>query len=466
MTIDAHIAVIGGGLGGYTAALRANQNNKKVVLIEEDLIGGTCLNRGCIPTKVMVHAADVLKTIKQASKIGINVGHPTIDLAVLQNNKEEIVNTLRSGVEFLLAKAEIQVLRGRGCFIGTQRIEVKSADKKQLVKAEKIIIATGSKPASIPIEVIGDSNIWTSDDALNIKKLPKRILIIGGGAIGVEFAGIFNSLGAEVVLVEALPAILPNEDPELSSLLAEKMKLDGIKLLTSAKVNQVTAKAPGDFQIRLSSGSNIISDSADAVLFAVGRKPNSYELGLDKAGVKTNNGWILADECGLTSTKNIYAIGDVTGKGMYAHTAIHAGIIAADHASCLMQSSYPSPTPRCVFYSPEFAAVGLTETAVKEKGIPYVVGRFPFNFNGRAMTIGETEGLVKVIAEKDSAALLGVHILGPHASTLISEASLGLFMEATLDEYAFAVHPHPTIGEALQEACMVAMGRPIHAVKK
>lgn len=462
MKLDADLAIIGGGPGGYVSAIRAAQGGLKVVLIEAELLGGTCLNRGCIPTKTLIHAAKVMRSAGKASVMGISFGEATLDLPALKKHKNAVVETLRNGVAYLLKKNNVDVVKGKGKLMAPGVITVQSAAGEREVRAGYILIATGSKSGVLPVKRDEETLILSSDQALDLTELPESILIVGGGAIGIEFAGIFNSFGCRVILVEALSNLLPSEDREMTGRLQRTMELDGITVYCSALIQGITTTADKNAAVTIQLKDKTIQETVAVVMAAVGRIPNSDDLSLEQAGIKTANGWILTDHRGETSVPGIFAVGDITGQGMLAHTAMEAGIRTVDHILGKPEAYNPGVLPRCVFYQTEYAAVGATEEQLLEKKIPYTVGRFPFSANGKALSMGETAGAVKVLAEADTGAVLGAHILGPQASTLISQAGLGLALEATLEDYALTVHAHPTISEALQEACLVALGQPVH----
>jgi len=464
MKIDADLAIIGGGPGGYVSAIRAARGGLKVVLIEEDQLGGTCLNRGCIPTKTLIHAAKLMSSAAKASAMGITFRDAVLEMSALQKHKNSVVETLRSGVSYLLKKNKVEVLKGKGVFEALDFIAVQSSDGAHEVRSKQIIIATGSRSSLLKVQCDGEVSILSSEESLELASVPKSILIVGGGAIGIEFAGIFNSFGCRVILAEALPSLLPSEDKEMTGRLQQIMEQDGITVYTSARIQSVTATADNYAAVKIQLKDRLAEEIVAVVMAAVGRAPNSDGLGLEQVGVKTANGWIITDHRGETSVPGIYAVGDVTGQGMLAHTAMETGIRLADRILGRPEAYDPGVLPRCVFYQTEYAAVGATEEQIIEKKIPYSVGRFPFSANGKALSMGEATGSVKVLAEVDTGAILGVHILGPQASTLISQAGLGLSLEATLEDYALTVHAHPTISEALQEACLVALGQPMHSL--
>lgn len=456
------IAIIGGGPGGYVAALRAAKAGKKIAVIEKGLIGGTCLNRGCIPTKTLLHAAESYRAISEMAAIGITVEKKEIDFGKVQEHKSKVIAQLRGGVEFLLKKNRVTVIAGEASFKSKDTLEVKTKDGIQEVKAKNIIIATGSTPAVLPIPVDEGVKSYTAEELMDIKDLPEDILILGGGAIGIEFATIFNSLGVKVTLVELLDRLIPREDHELSAMLLNKLKKDGINVHVGTKVTKITAGEGGRAMATLEGHSEEEEIATAAVLASVGRKPVIQGLNLEDIGVEMNRGTVIADDLSRTNVDGIYAVGDVTGKNFLAHGAMEAGLIAAEDIIGEQRPALRSIMPRCIFSNPEIAAVGMTEVEAKEEGYEIKVGRFPFNANGRALTLGETTGMVKIISEKETGEVLGVHIMGPHASTLIGEACLAMSMEATLEELIYTLHPHPTISEALQESAFVAAGLPLH----
>jgi dihydrolipoamide dehydrogenase len=462
MTIGADIAILGGGPGGYVAVLRAAQLGAQVVLIEEDKVGGVCLNVGCIPTKALLRSAEVYRTLQRAEEFGLKLeGSVAPDWPAIQERKEKIVRQLVYGVEVLLRKAGVQVLTGRGRFVAPKTLEVTTANGAQRVNATNVVIATGSRPMQLPQAGFDLPGVIDSTGALALEDLPRRLLIVGGGVIGVEFAEIFNAFGVEVTVVEMLSSLLPLMDAELGQALAWTFGQRGIEMLLDSRMTRVDA-VDGGLQATVSTPEGEKRLKADKILVAVGRWPNLEDIGLEIAGVRVEKTGIPVSAQMQTNVPGIYAIGDVTGGIQLAHVASQGGEVAVEnvlgHTSMLNLKTVPS----CVYTDPEIASVGLSEAQAREAGHDVRVGRFPLTASGKALTYGETDGLVKVVSEARFGEVLGLHIVAPHASDLIHEGGLALALEATLDEIIATVHGHPTLGEAIREAVLAARGAAIH----
>lgn len=451
MGFDRNLIILGAGPGGYVAAIRAASLEAKVTLIEQEEVGGTCLNKGCIPTKAILSSLEVFSLIKEAEKFGISIcdtygnSSVNIDLPKIIDRKNKIVNQLAAGIKFLLKKKGVELINGRGVIKNRNEIEITNRKKeKSTITGDKIIIATGSKPVELQDFPFDGEKIISSNEALELREIPEGIVIIGGGVIGLEFATIFNKLGTKVTIVEMLQQILPTEDFEIAAEIRKILESNGVTIITGKK---------------LSSKNEIPSEK---ILVAIGRIPNSSDLGLENAGVKLDGKKIIVDEYMKTNIDGIFAIGDVTGKLMLAHVASHQAIVAAENSLGGEKSIDYSLIPNCIFTDPEIASVGLTETKAKEKGLNIKIGKFPFSALGKAICMGRTKGFVKIIADKDTERVYGVHIIGPSATSLIAEASLAIKLESTLDEFINTVHAHPTLPESLMEASFVAKGSPIH----
>jgi dihydrolipoamide dehydrogenase len=454
------IAIIGGGPGGYVAAIYAGKNKAKVALIEKDKLGGTCLNRGCIPTKALIHSANLLTWIKEAKKFGINVDNFHTDWRAMQQNKDTIVKTLTKGVENLLKASGVATYRGTAKLLDKNTVKITYDATEQTITAEKIILATGSLPADIPVPGRDLPGVITSDEALSLQELPGSILIIGGGVIGVELGYIYSTLGAQVTIVEMLPRILPRQDQEVAAELKKILEKKGIRIYTGAKV-QTIEKNGGDLKTTFETGEGIKSVTSEKVLMAVGRKPDIEafkELGID---IQKNG--VAVDDHLRTSIENIYAIGDVTGKSMLAHVASHQGITAVKNALGEDKKMDYRAVPSCIYTEPEVASVGLTEQEAREiyKG-QIKIGKFPFVASGKALTLGARQGFVKIISDTRWNEILGVHIIGPNATELIAEAVMAIRLECTAEELADTIHAHPTLSETLMEAAFDLLGVPIH----
>jgi dihydrolipoamide dehydrogenase len=458
------VIVIGGGPGGYVAAIRAAQLGAKVLLIEKDELGGTCLHRGCIPTKAMLSDAKLYDHVKSSSVFkteGLRV-----DMKELLLRKNEVVKRLAAGVQFLIKDNGISFSQGMAKFLDAKTIEVESQKGKEQFKGQKIIIATGSVSAQIPNVPIDGKTILTSTEMLNLSSIPKDLLIIGGGVIGVEFACLFNGLGSKVTVIEMLPEIISTEDGEVIRGLATLLKKRKIEIHTETRVKEAKGKKGRSEVVAIDKEGKKILFQAEKALVAVGRSPYTEGLQLGKIQIRMNGKFIKVDEKMETSLPGIYAIGDVTGRQMLAHKASAEGIVAAENTLGRQSKVDYSKIPNCIYTFPEVASIGLTEKQAKEKGVQVLIGRFPFQSNGRALATGDSEGFVKVIAEKDLGQIIGVHILGEHATDLIGGPALALALEATAEEMGKTTQPHPTLTEAISEAALDAIKEAIHLPKK
>ncbi|AVP63428.1 dihydrolipoyl dehydrogenase [Clostridium botulinum] len=461
------LVVIGGGPGGYVAAIRGAQLGAEVTLIEKEKLGGTCLNVGCIPTKVLLHSSELLNEIKEAKTLGIEVNEEVkVNWPQLQNRKTTVVNTLVSGVSSLLEHNKVKVINGTATFEGKNSIKVtKDQGESENIQFDNVIISSGSIPFIPPIEGRELEGVIDSTGALSLDSIPKNMVIIGGGVIGIEFANIFNSLGCKVTVIEMLPFILPPVDREISEILKGKLKGDGIDIYNNCKVTKVE-KSNENLNVSFEENNSKLNINTEKVLIAVGRRANISNLNLESIGVSTEKGCILVNDGMETNIKGIYAIGDCTGKNMLAHVASDQGIIAVENIMGKHKKMDYKTVPACVYTKPELASVGLTEEQAKQKDIDYKVGKFPLIGNGKSLIMNDTEGLIKIIADKKYEEVLGVHILGPRATDLITEAALALRLEATLEEIITTVHAHPTIGEAMKEAALAVNKEAIHMVNK
>ncbi|MGC8788145.1 MAG: dihydrolipoyl dehydrogenase [Anaerolineae bacterium] len=462
MTIRPDIAIIGAGPGGYVAALRAAQLGAKVVLIEKDKLGGVCLNWGCIPTKTLLRTAEVLKLAQEAAEYGVLVDGVRLDWPAAQKRKDGVVRRLTGGVKFLLEKAGVQLLPGTARFVSPTALEVAGTSGQERVEAKDYVIATGSRPASLPIPGLEGPGVLTSDDALALDTLPESLLVIGAGPIGVEFATLFRACDVQVTLVELLPRVLPTLDEDLGAEVERTLKKAKVAIYTGSQVSKVEAKN-GKYAVTIQGTKQQTVVEVDKILVAVGRRPNVEGLGLETLGVQVEKAGIKVDEFMRTNVPHVYAVGDVTGGILLAHVAMHEGVVAVENAMGLQRAMNYAAVPSCVFTTPEVASVGLSEEQAKQQGYDVRVGKFPFRGNGKALAHGEYEGLVKIVAESKYGQVLGVHIVGPHASDLIQEGTLALTLEATLDELEVTIHPHPTLSEAVAEAALAAKGRALHS---
>ncbi|NFB33242.1 dihydrolipoyl dehydrogenase [Clostridium botulinum] len=461
------LVVIGGGPGGYVAAIRGAQLGAEVTLIEKEKLGGTCLNIGCIPTKVLLHSSELLNEIKESRTLGIEVNNEVkINWTQLQNRKNTVVNTLVSGVSSLLEHNKVKVINGTAAFEGKSSIKVtKDQGESENIQFDNVIISSGSVPFIPPIEGRELEGVIDSTGALSLDSIPKSMVIIGGGVIGIEFANIFSSLGCKVTVIEMLPYILPPVDKEISEILKEKLKKDGIDIYNNCKVTKIENNNE-NLNVSFEEDNDKLNIEAQKVLIAVGRRANISNLNLESTGVYIEKGCIWVNDNMETNIKGIYAIGDCTGKNMLAHVASDQGIIAVENIMGKNKKMDYKTVPACVYTKPELASVGLTEEQAKQKGVDYKVGKFPLIYNGKSLIMNDTEGFIKIITDKKYEEILGVHILGPRATDLITEAALALRLEATLEEIITTVHAHPTIGEAMKEAALAVNKEAIHMVNK
>ncbi len=455
------VVVIGGGPGGYVAAIRAAQLGGEVTLIEKEYLGGTCLNVGCIPTKSLLHSAELYEEAKEAAKYGVIINDIKVDFTKVQERKSAVTKQLVNGVKGLLAANKVKVVTGEASFVSKDKIEVKTEKGTETINADKFIIATGSIPAKPPIPGIDSEKCIDSTGALELKEIPKSIVIVGGGVIGIEIATLYNSLGSKVVVVEMLDEILPMMDGELTKIIRAKLAKKGVEIYTSSKVMSFKeAGADIEVSVQMKDGSTKVF-SGDKALISIGRRTNTAALNLEKAGIKNDRGKIIANDKMETNVPGIYAVGDCLGKIMLAHIASAHGEIAAENALGQNRIFDSKTNPSCVYTKPEFATVGLTEEAAKAQGVDYIVGKFPLAANGRSMIMGE-DGMIKIIAGKKYKEVLGAHIVGPRATDMIGELSLAIGMEATIDEVIETIHAHPTVAEAIKEATLAVEKRAIH----
>ncbi|BCV23460.1 dihydrolipoyl dehydrogenase [Gelria sp. Kuro-4] len=458
-----HLVVIGGGPAGYVGALRAARLGAAVTLVEGRRLGGTCLNVGCMPTKALLHTTELLAALKEAGRLGLEVEGLRLNWPRLLARKEAVVNQLVQGVGTLLKRAGVKVIAGRGRLVGPGRVRVTAEGGTAAeLTADRVLLALGSEPARPPIPGLELPGVIDSDAALSLPEVPARLAIVGGGVIGVELASVFAAAGSRVTIVEMLPEILPPVDAELAAQLRGILTDRGLSIKTAAKVLAIEERADG-LALKIEVGGQEETIPADKVLVAAGRRPATKTAGLEAAGVKLERGRIVVDEYLETSLPGVYAAGDAIGGTMLAHVGFYEGEVAVENAlgGKKRRVDYKA-VPSAVYTSPEVAGVGLTEDEARKQGFQIKVGRFPLAANGKALIENGGRGLVKVIANARYGEILGVHILGPRATDLIAEAALAIGLEATLDEVAHTVHPHPTVSEALGEACLAAQGRALH----
>jgi len=458
------VAIIGAGPAGYVAAIRAAQLGATVSLIEKDEVGGVCLSRGCVPTKALLESANLLSKIAKAGKYGISVDNVTTDISSVMERKNGIVKRIVTSTRRLIESYGVEIVKGTATIKGSREVTVASNSSVRKVEADNIVIATGSENAPLQVPRSEKARIITSDDALALEHLPGSLVIVGGGAIGVEFASIFNRLGTSVTLMEMMPQLLPGEDEEIALFLQNLLEEDGVNVLTNARVARIEEREEATAVIAVTrDGEKTLT--AEEILVAVGRVPKTQGLGLDEIRVDERRR-IIVDEQMKTNIPNVYAIGDAVGRFMLAHVASAEAIVAAENAmGAAVEIDYHA-VPRCVYTSPAVASVGLTEKQATASGRQITVGRFSFLNNSRALTLSEDRGGIKVIADAKSGEILGIHMIGPKVSEMIHEAVLAIKLEATVDDVADMIHAHPTLSEALKEAALDAAGRSIHKVKK
>jgi len=464
------VVIIGAGTGGYVAAIRAAQLGMKVAVVEKQkALGGTCLIWGCIPTKALLEHAHALKIVQNAREWGVMLpyGAPAIDMNQVQARKDKIVTSLTKGIEFLFKKNKIEWIKGTARLAGDGNVVVDGADARTL-RAKEIIVATGSSPRSVPGVSIDHTHIITSDEAIHLKAVPKSMVIMGSGAVGVEFASIYRRFGSQVTLIELLPRLVPIEDEAVSAELEKSFKKQGIAILTETKVVKATSTSTGvELEAHTPDGKTQ-RIAADLLLVATGRGPVTTDLGAETLGIAMDRGYITVDEMYRTSVAHVSAIGDVItmGKGVHpqlAHVSSMEGVIVAERlAGQPVQPLNYDHVPGCTYCDPEIASVGLTEAEAKQRGYDVVVGSFPFGVLGRAKMAGESEGFVKIVADRRYDEVLGVHMIGPRSTELIAEAVLALRLECTVEELIKTIHAHPTFAEAVGEAAHATHGAAIH----
>ncbi len=454
------VAVIGAGPGGYVAAIRAAQLGLRTVVIERDRLGGLCLNWGCIPSKALLYSAEIANLFRRGPEYGIGFKELTLDLGVAVDRSREIVARFVSGIETLFKQNRVALIQGTASVAGPNTIEVQPSG--ETVQAKNIIVATGAATRSLPNVAIDGDRVLTSREALELRDPPASIIIVGGGPIGVEFAYFYRAFGVEVTIVEFLERLLPNEDEDVSQQLARSFRAADIGVRTGARVESVTVNG-GEATVAIAAGEKREELRAERVLIGVGFGPAGDGLGLEAAGVELERGWVKVDEYARTNVPTIWAAGDVTGRLLLAHVASHQGVTAVEKIA----GQNPPPLnydqmPRAVYCQPQVASLGLTEAQARERGYEVATGRFPFRANGKAMALGETDGFVKIVADRRTGEILGYHMIGHNVTELLGEASLGSVLEATQAELAYAVHAHPTLSEALKEAALAVRGEAIH----
>lgn len=463
--MEMDVVVIGGGPGGYVAAIKAAQLGAKTCVIEMDRVGGTCLNRGCIPTKALYRNAEILNIIHEIDEFGISIPSYDIDINKVHDRKENIINNLVSGIEQLINANGVELIEGKAALKDKNTVvaTLKDGSTKEIT-AKNIIIATGSKPSAPPIEGIDLPGVLNSDDILAMREIPKRLLVVGGGVIGMEFTGIFNALGTDVTVLQSGDRILRFADADLTKRLVSSVKKKGVNMQLNTRIQKIE-QGDGCLKITATNKKGEVTFEADKVLMAIGRNPIVEGIGLENAGVEFDKSGIKINENFETNVEGIYAIGDVNAKHMLAHAASHQGITVAERIMGHSSDANHDLVPSCVFVFPELSTVGATEDELKAEGKDYKVSKFMFAANGKAMSLGETEGFVKVIADMDDT-IIGVHILGPHASDLIHEGVLAVSKKLNVKDIADTIHAHPTLSESFVEAVLGIKNEAIHMVPK
>jgi dihydrolipoamide dehydrogenase len=456
------VVVVGTGPGGYVAAIRCAQLGLSVAAVEDDRPGGVCLNWGCIPTKALLRNAEIVGLFQRAEEFGVTVGTWSADYAQAIQRSRRVADRMAKGVEFLFRKNKITLVPGTGTLKAKNVVEVKGKDGVQTLEAKAIILATGSEPRSLPGVTIDEKQVISSNGAVRTEVQPASLIIIGAGAVGMEFADVYGAYGVPVTVLEALPRVLPVEDEEVSALLARVFSRRGMTVRTGVRVQKVSPGKAG-LAVEIEAEGKTERLEAQQVLMAVGRASKTRGLGLEALGVAAEHGFVTVGPTMETSVKGIFAVGDMTGHQMLAHKAMAEGVVAAE----AIAGRSPRPVdydnvPSCTYCRPQVASIGLSEANAKANGREIAVGRFPFTANGKAVALGETEGFLKVVADKRTGEILGVHIVGPEATEMIHEFAVGRTLEATLEEIIHTIHAHPTLSEAALEATLAALGQAIH----
>jgi len=464
---DYQAIVIGAGPGGYPCAIRLGQLGIKTLCIEKEYIGGVCLNVGCIPSKALINASETFQKMKHADEMGFSIdGDISVDMAKLQAWKTSVVDKLTGGVGTLLKANKVDVAMGTATIVGKNTVEIASSEGTKKVTADAIVIATGSRPIEIPGFAFADPPVLDSTKALALSELPKRMVVIGGGYIGLEMAGVYSRLGTEVTVVEMMDQVLPGFDPDVVKVLKRRIKKDGVTTLLKTKALGWEKSDDGIVVNVENDKDGKQALAADVVLVTVGRRPNTKGFGLENLGVTMDGPFIQVDKQMKTSVPGVYAIGDVVGNPMLAHKATHEGEVVAEVIAGHDVQFDARTIPAVVFTEPEVATAGLTEPECKDQGLNYKVGKVPFAAIGKAIANNATEGFVKVIIDADTKLILGVTIVGSHASDIISEAALAIEMYAEALDVGLTIHPHPTLGESVMEATKAALGEAIHIVNR
>jgi dihydrolipoamide dehydrogenase len=470
-TIRVEALVIGAGPGGYVAGIRLGQLKKKALVVEKDKPGGICLNVGCIPSKALINASKIFDKIRHGADIGILADNPRVDMAKMQSWKGEVVSKLTGGVKTLLKANGCDYRTGVARFVSRNTVELVAPDGKgkTIITADHIVIATGSRPIEIPGFKFDGNRIVDSTGALDFAAVPEKLVVIGGGYIGIEIGTLYAKLGSKVTVVEALPGILAGNDPEIVQLVARKLKKLGVEVVTGAKAKswaEKNGRAEVTIDVGGDAGGKVQTIEADKVLVAVGRRPNSEGLSLEEIGVKVERGFVPVDRQLRTNVPGIYAIGDVAGQPMLAHKASHEAEVVAEVIAGHKAEMDVRAIPAVIFSDPEVATVGISAEEATKKGRAIKVGKFPFAALGRAIANADTDGFVKVVIDAESKEVLGIHVVGNGASDVIAEAALAIEMGALADDISLTIHAHPTLPEAIMEAAKASLGEAIHIVNR
>lgn len=466
------LVILGGGTGGYVAAIRAAQLGLKTAVVEKGKLGGTCLHKGCIPSKALLRSAEVYATTKRSEEFGIETSNVKLNFLKVQERKQKIIDQLHSGVQQLMKKGKIDIYEGMGRILGpsifspmpgTISVEMNNGEENEMLIPENVIIATGSRPRSLTGLEIDNEMVLTSDEAMELKSLPESIIIVGGGVIGIEWASMLSDFGVEVTVVEYADRILPTEDKEIAMEMEKLLSKRGISIVTSAKVIPESLKKGKQATINVECEDGIKTYTAEKVLLSIGRQANIEGIGLENTEIKIEKNFIDTNQYYQTKEAHIYAIGDVIGGLQLAHVASHEGIVAVEHIA--NEKTMPideAMISKCIYSSPEVASVGYTEEQAIDKGFKIKIGKFPFKAIGKALVFGETDGFVKLIVDEATDDLLGIHMIGPHVTDMITEAGLARVLDATPWEISHTIHPHPTLSEAIGEAALDVYGKAIH----
>ncbi|WP_404403690.1 dihydrolipoyl dehydrogenase [Jeotgalibacillus malaysiensis] len=473
MAEEYDLVILGGGTGGYVAAIRASQLGLKTAIVEKGKIGGTCLHRGCIPSKALLRSAEVYATAKNADEFGVEISEAVLNFTKVQERKQSIVDQLHKGVQHLMKQGKIDVFDGFGRILGpsifspmpgTVSVEMTDGTDNEMLIPKNVIIATGSRPRSLPGLEIDGTYVLSSDETLELEELPKSMIIVGGGVIGIEWASMLNDFGVEVTVLEYADRIIPTEDADVSKEMEKLLKKKGITIVTNAKVDAESAKTGEETSISAEVKGEMVEYTAEKILVSVGRSANTEGIGLENTDIQVEKGFIKVNNKLQTKESHIYAIGDVIGGLQLAHVASHEGVHAVEHiANMEVDPIDYSLVSKCIYSSPEAASVGLTEQQAKDEGYDVKIGKFPFKAIGKALVFGTSDGFVKIIADQASNDILGVHMIGPHVTDMISEAGLAKVLDATPWEVGQTIHPHPTLSEAIGEAALAVDGRAIHS---